>query len=282
MSLSWDWGKVFYRPEQVVDAGSFSKSPSKPKLVVEAWRKKWRDLAVESFIPIQQRDLYAVHDKEYVDAVFNLTESNGFGTCSKAVNESLLYTCGSMVAAARYALDTGKVGVSPTSGFHHAGWDFNSGFCTFNGLVLAAREAVKRGCRVGILDCDQHEGDGTDDILSVLVLREVRHVTFGKYFYCPRHANEYLAKLRGLRNEGWFKSVDFVIYQAGADVHKDDPLGGVLTSNQMKERDRIVFEGVREAGIPCVWTLAGGYSMPISKVVALHTNTMRTCIKVFQ
>ena len=282
MSDAWNWGTVFYRPEMVVDAGSFSNSPSKPKLVVEAWRKKWRDLAVESFLSIQQSDLYAVHDKQYVDAVFALTESNGFGTCSKQVNDSLLYTCGSMVAAARYALDTGKVGISPTSGFHHAGWDFNSGFCTFNALVLVAREAVKRGCRVLILDCDQHEGDGSEDILSVLVLREVKHVTLGKMFHSPIHAKEYIAMLRGMRDAGWFRSVDFVIYQAGADVHIDDPLGGVLTTKEMKERDQIVFEGVREAGIPCLWTLAGGYSTPISKVVRLHVNTMQACIQVFQ
>jgi len=282
MSVSWDWGTVFYRPEMVVDAGSFSKSPIKPKLVVEAWRKKWRDLPIESFVPIQKSDLYSVHDKEYVNAVFNLTEDNGFGTRSKKINDSLLFTSGSMVAAARYSLSTGKVGISPTSGFHHAGWDFGNGFCTFNGLVLAAREAVKRGCRVGIIDGDMHFADGSEDILSVLVLPVIKHVTLGKYFHSPIHAKEYLAKLRGMRDEGWFKSVDFVIYQAGADVHIDDPLGGVLTTKEMKERDRIVFEGVHEAGIPLLWTLAGGYSTPISKVVALHTNTMQACIRVFQ
>ena len=187
-----------------------------------------------------------------------------------------------MVAAARYALDTGKVGVSPSSGFHHAHWDSGEAFCTFNALALVAREAVKRGCRVGILDCDQHEGNGTDDILSVLIMPAIKHVTLGKMFHSPIHARDYLAMLRGLCEQGWFKSVDFVIFQAGADVHKDDPLGGVLTTKEMKERDRIVFEGVYEAGIPLVWNLAGGYLSPISKVVALHTNTMQACIRVFK
>jgi hypothetical protein len=43
----------------------------------------------------------------------------------------------------------------------------------------------------------------------------------------------------------------------------------------MIERDRIVFEAARDAAVPIAWNLAGGYQEPLSRVVALHVNTMR-------
>ncbi len=52
---------------------------------------------------------------------------------------------------------------------------------------------------------------------------------------------------------------DVLLYQAGADPHIDDPLGGWLTTEQLRERDRSVFQTCRERGIPVAWNLAGGY-----------------------
>ena len=74
---------------------------------------------------------------------------------------------------------------------------------------------------------------------------------------------------------------DLILYQAGADVHVDDPLGGVLTTEQMILRDRIVFEAARLHSIPLAWNLAGGYQDPIECVLALHLNTMRACVDAY-
>ena len=49
---------------------------------------------------------------------------------------------------------------------------------------------------------------------------------------------------------------EVVILQAGADMHIDDPLGGLLDDAQMAQRDRYVFKKVR-GGV--AWCLAGGY-----------------------
>lgn len=35
-------------------------------------------------------------------------------------------------------------------------------------------------------------------------------------------------------------SYDLVIYQAGADMHVDDPLGGIMTTDEMRQRDDLV------------------------------------------
>ena len=45
--------------------------------------------------------------------------------------------------AAFAALENGVVAVSPTSGFHHAQWAFASSYCTFNGLIVAARALLE-------------------------------------------------------------------------------------------------------------------------------------------
>ena len=71
-----------------------------------------------------------------------------------------------------------------------------------------------------------------------------------------------------------FSGCALVLYQAGADPHINDPLGGWLTTDEMRERDRLVFEGLRQRGIPCAWNLAGGYQTPLRKVLDLHDNTM--------
>jgi acetoin utilization deacetylase AcuC-like enzyme len=59
----------------------------------------------------------------------------------------------------------------------------------------------------------------------------------------------------------------------------DDPLGGYLTTEQLLERDRLVFRGAALHGIPVVWNLAGGYQDPVEKVVAIHANTMQACVE---
>lgn len=80
-----------------------------------------------------------------------------------------------------------------------------------------------------------------------------------------------------------------MLYQAGADPHINDPLGGFLDSDQLRERDRIVFAGLKALGVPVAWNLAGGYqqkrrmdgSWDISAVLAIHDATMAECVAAF-
>jgi acetoin utilization deacetylase AcuC-like enzyme len=125
-----------------------------------------------------------------------------------------------------------------------------------------------------------HYGDRTDQILKHLrVGVSVVNATFGRWFHEPSQAGAYLQRLR--ETAARFEEYDLVLYQAGADVHVDDPLGGVLTTEQMTERDRIVFAAARAHSTPIVWNLAGGYQEPLANVVDLHTNTLRACVREF-
>src|SRR5215475_12581602 len=181
---------VFYRPEQSSDAAeSFSPSAGKPKLVIEDWFSHPEiapHIQIKSFPPADDDLLLSAHDANYVRGIFSAEIPNGFGNTSPEIAASLRYTVGSLVAATRHVLETRstsalQVAVSPTSGFHHAEYDCGNGFCTFNGLMVAAIRAHALGLaqRVLILDMDQHYGNGTDDIIKKLAIDYVDHITAG-------------------------------------------------------------------------------------------------------
>ena len=66
-----------------------------------------------------------------------------------------------------------------------------------------------------------------------------------------------------------------MFYLAGADPYEDDQLGGLrLTRDGLRQRDRMVIETVRAAGLPLVITLAGGYARHVEDTVAIHVATI--------
>lgn len=256
---------VFYRPEMVADTASYSRSASKPRLFMETIG----EVGV-GFEPVSRDDLYRAHDRAHVDDILDLRKSNGFGNRDRAVADSLPYTSGSMLAAARHALTTGGRACSPTSGFHHAGHGYASGFCTFNGLMVTALKLHHEGLvnKVGILDCDFHYGDGTQDIIDRLDLGWVVHRTSGQHFHSPRDHDDFFVWLRRSAEE--MNDCDLVLYQAGQDMHQDDPLGGVIDTEGLRERDRLVGAIVHK---PLVWNLAGGYMKQYELTLQGHLNT---------
>ena len=140
--------------------------------------------------------------------------------------------------------------------------------------------------KLAIVDCDYHYGDGTQAIIDAQQLSDrVLHVSFGKTFKKPHQAADYLTCVRQLRGRFEVFRPELVLYQAGADAHVDDPLGGLLSSEEMRERDRIVFSIACEMSIPISWNLAGGYQMEldgsIPRVVALHLNTFEEALRAW-
>jgi acetoin utilization deacetylase AcuC-like enzyme len=272
---------VFYTDEMLADSGSFSPSAGKPRLVADAWRGAGFPIEWRAVTPATFEDLCLAHDPAFVGSVLDGTADNGFGNCRPDVARSLPFTTGAMMNAADAALECG-VACAPVSGFHHAGYAAPGGFCTFNGLMVAALKLLraKQVRRVLILDLDQHYGNGTDEIKRTLGIgKEIVSATFGRWYGRPSDASRYLARLRAAAER--FPEFDLILYQAGADLHVDDPLGGVLDSDQMRERDRIVFEAGRGSGVPLAWNLAGGYQDPVSNVVRIHVATMEECVRAY-
>jgi acetoin utilization deacetylase AcuC-like enzyme len=266
----------------VANAQSFSPSAGKPREVVASWRRRFgAALEIVAPAPATPQLLALAHDPDYVRGVLAGTIDNGFGNRLPEVAAALPYTSGAMVAAAEHALRDGSVAVAPVSGFHHACHEHGGGYCTFNGLIVAAQALRTRHdtrC-VGILDFDQHYGNGTADIIRRLKLDWIEHYTAEPDWDRPEQAEDFLAAIPGLMKR--FAGCDVLLYQAGADPHIADPLGGWLTTAQLRERDRLVFARCRALGLPVAWNLAGGYQNPLRKVLDIHDNTMLECIVAF-
>lgn len=271
-----------------LNPGSFSPSAGKPAKVVESWLEHEWPIEIIEPDAVSQSQFELAHDPNYVEQILSLKIDNGFGTKSRAVADSLPYTTGSLLSAARHVMKYGGVACSPTSGFHHACFNHGGGFCTFNGLMVTAITLKQEGLvnRVGILDFDFHFGNGTEDIIKTLGIDWIKNITNSKGYNAKSPAL-FLKQLPDMIAS--MIDCDLILYQAGADAHEDDPLGGFLSSEQMRKRDRTVFEVAKSWDLPLVWNLAGGYQtelLPsgktsIQKVLDIHDTTMYECLKTF-
>ena len=273
---------VYYDDRMVADAESFSPSAGKPRAVVASWQALDPRVELRAPVPVTREQLALAHLPDYFEGVLEGRLANGFGNRLPGVAASLPWTSGAMLSAAREALANGRVAVAPTSGFHHARYARGGGFCTFNGLMVTAQVLLSEGVvkHVGILDFDLHYGDGTDDIIDRLHLRDrIEHYTAGLDYSHEDQAPGFLAKIPHFVQR--FTGCDVLLYQAGADPHIDDPMCGWLTDAQLFERDLKVFLACQARGIPVAWNLAGGYQKPLRKVLDIHDCTMKACIAVY-
>jgi acetoin utilization deacetylase AcuC-like enzyme len=189
------------------------------------------------------------------------------------------------------------IGCHIGGGLHHAFPDHGEGFCPFNDVAVAARVLQRRGLsRLAIVDLDVHHGNGTAFIFNPRGLAPSAAPDGVFTFSMHQQHNYPLWKPRGsldiglpdgTRDETFLRELaralphvmahqpDGVFYLAGVDPYEDDQLGGLrLTRDGLLERDRLVIETVRAAGIPLVITLAGGYAHRVEDTVALHAATV--------
>ncbi len=243
--------------------------------------------------PVDAGELQLVHDADYVRAVLDgsprdLAESNCIGW-DGALWESVTASTGGVVEAAIRAMTSGRTTASLSSGLHHARPESGRGFCTFNGLALAAVMARHAGAqRVLIIDLDAHCGGGTAAIIDgVDGIEQVDVSTSSFDRYAPRpdarleiadHTTYLQVVGRVLDGVADPSGIDLVIYNAGMDVHEQ--AGGIpgFTTDLVRARERIVLGWAASLGLPVSFTLAGGYSgsgLDLTGVAALHLETFR-------
>ncbi len=240
-------------------------------------------------------ELLRVHDRGYVGRVFSGTLTRdeqrriGFPWSEPLVERSLRST-GAAIDAAAAAVDDG-IAASLAGGTHHAGTSWGEGFCVFNDTAVAAREMQARGAarRVLILDCDVHQGNGTAEIFAAdptvftMSIHGARNFPLRKY---PSSLDvplddgtddeTYLAALAPAVAESFDRGrPDLVFYIAGADPYEHDRLGRLrLTKQGLFDRDRLVLDAARAAGVPLAIVLGGGYSADLDAIVDIHAATM--------
>jgi acetoin utilization deacetylase AcuC-like enzyme len=92
----------------------------------------------------------------------------------------------------------------------------------------------------------------------------------------------YLAALAHTLTEVMRHSPEFVFYLAGADPYEGDRLGRLeLTIDGLRRRDELVLSHCRHHRIPVAITKSGRHAPDVDAIVAIHTNTIRTAVSLW-
>jgi len=241
-------------------------------------------------LPISSRDLLRVHSAEYLKSLRSrqllarilevpLIARLPAWVINWRVLRPMRYTTAGTVLACRLALQHG-VAVNLGGGFHHASGSRGGGFCVYADAPLALHILREEGLirTALVIDTDAHQGDGTADAIrdwpwaSIVDFYEDDIFPWPKVEenvpvpLSPRTAGSAcLELLREYIPAALDRfAPDFVLYNAGSDVLRTDPLAQLnLSPQDMAERDLMVVSEARSRGIPVAMVLSGGYG-PLS------------------
>ncbi|GBF17764.1 acetoin utilization protein AcuC [Rhodococcus sp. Br-6] len=287
--------KVYYSPDYVGAAYGFDTTRKAAWIADSLVHRPIDGVELLAPPPLTAGDLERVHDREYVRAVRTgepsyLAESQGFAW-DPALWPMVLASNGGVLAAARNALDDGVAG-SLSSGLHHAKRDRGDGFCTFNGLVVAAKTLLDEGAvsSVLILDLDAHCGGGTAQLIDRdprIWHEDVSVSAFDHYSghtnsapWDVDHADDYLLAVKqAVAQADRLGPFDLCLYNAGMDPYQGCGVGGLdgITAEILAQREQNVFDWCRQRRIPIAFVLAGGYigsRLDQTTLVDLHRLTV--------
>lgn len=287
--------KVYYSPDYVGAAHAFDTTRKSAWIAESLRHDPIRGVDVVRPRPLTDAQIADVHDPDYIDAVTtgdhrDLAESQGF-EWDPGLAAAVRASTGGTVEAALAALRDGVAG-SLSSGLHHARYDTGAGFCTYNGLVLAAHAALAAGAEnVLIVDLDAHCGGGTASLIerdARIWQADVSVDAYDWYLGTSRtelveidDADRYLGEIGQVlsRAERRGPRFDLVLYNAGVDPYEGCAVGGLagITAEILAARERLVFTWCRERGIPVAFALAGGYvgaRLDRDELVDLHRETI--------
>ncbi|MGH9425629.1 MAG: histone deacetylase family protein, partial [Terriglobia bacterium] len=170
------------------------------------------------------------------------------------------------------------------------------GYCIFNDLVIALRRLRSEGLvrRCLIIDLDVHQGNGT----AALCRTDVEVFTFSMHgennYPSRKEQSSWDITLPDRTSDAQYLDLlaqslpgilerfvpELIFYQAGVDVLAGDRFGKLaLTLAGVGERDRMVCDFARRAGLPMAVTLGGGYARDLSRIVAAHCQTVKIAKK---
>ena len=146
-----------------------------------------------------------------------------------------------------------------------------------------------------MLDLDVHQGDGTAWIFQ----DDPSVFTFSMHCAVNFPGRKQVSDLdiplaEGLEDDGYLRQLtahlpdllsqvrpDLVLYDAGADIHKDDRLGKLAISNTgLFQRDWYVFDTCLRAGYPVACVIGGGYGDDMAALIYRHSLLHRAANQV--
>ena len=204
---------------------------------------------------------------------------------------------GGTILTAKLALKHG-LACNTAGGTHHAFPAYGAGFCIFNDLAIAAKvlRQQQMASKILIVDLDVHQGDGTAWIFR----NDPQVFTFsmhcGENFPARKQTSDLDVPLpAGMEDEDYLRCLaqhlpdlltqvkpDLVLYDAGADTHKEDRLGKLaMTDTGLYRRDRMVLETCTKAGLPVACVIGGGYGESMEDLIFRHSLLHRAATEVF-
>ena len=244
----------------------------------------------------------AVHDKDYVDDLLNLTlnpklaRKIGFPLSAALIERELRIANGTILGCEK-AFQTG-VSFNIAGGTHHAFSNRGEAFCMLNDQAIGAQYLLdkKLASKILIVDLDVHQGNGTAQIFS----NNKQVFTFsmhGKNNYpFKKELSDLDIALEDATSDDVYLSIlketlpqlienqkpDFIFYLAGADILATDKLGKLsCTLAGCKKRDEIVLSLCKKFEIPVQVSMGGGYSPEIKTIIEAHANTYRMAKHIF-
>lgn len=244
----------------------------------------------------------AVHDPEYYYDLLNIkiphkaARKIGFPLTEDLIERERIIADGTMKAC-DFAMKYG-VAMNIAGGTHHAYTDRGEAFCMLNDQAIGARyvQQTTKLKKILIIDLDVHQGNGTAEIFEndpsvfTFSMHGEANYPFKKEvsdldISLPKGTTDasYLAQLSEtlpliLQNV----QPDFIFYLAGVDVLATDKLGTLgMTVAGCKQRDLLVLQTCRDAGIPVQVSMGGGYSPEIKTIIDAHANTFRAAQELF-
>lgn len=250
----------------------------------------------------EEADILAVHQEQYFRELQNLSLEKraqrkiGFPLSETLVRREQIITAGT-ITACEYAIKNG-IAMNIAGGTHHAYSDHGEAFCLLNDQAIAARylQKNKLAGKILIIDLDVHQGNGTAKIFQ----------NNNSVFTFSMHGkNNYPFKKEvsdldiplpdGTGDEEYLKILketlpklideqkpDFIFYLSGVDILSTDKLGKLGCSiDGCKERDRFVFQLIKDLKIPVEVSMGGGYSPEIKTIIEAHSNTFRLAHEIF-
>ena len=183
---------------------------------------------------------------------------------------------------------------------HHAEKEKAMGFCIYNNVAVGARYLINHYNykKIAIIDFDVHHGNGTQDIF--FDDEKVLYISTHQYPYYPGSGSEnekgshnnilniplqagttsrqYLEAFEHVLNKLKNFKPDFILFSAGFDAHKDDPLAQLqLNSKDYYEITKRTLECAKKyCNGKVVSILEGGYDLnALGESANEHVNALQ-------
>ena len=242
------------------------------------------------------------HEKLYLDRLHKQTLSAkeqrhiGFPQSPVLTQREIIIAQGT-IDCCHFAMANG-VAINVAGGTHHAFADRGEGFCMLNDIAIAANYLLKNmlAKKILIIDLDVHQGNGTAKLFE----KEKRVFTFsmhGAHNY-PFHKEKSdldIGLKDGTESELYLEILkntlplliqdqqpDFAFFLSGVDILNTDRYGKLnITIEACKQRDKYVFNILKQHKIPCAVSMGGGYSADIKIITEAHCNTFRMALNEY-